>query len=293
MRRLYFATDGIRFDALIRYLEACWAAGAAQGWYALLDQAFDAPKGSPDWGFPRHGLYAEPPLNQLRESGPLLLELGGPGVLRGPALRQLWAHTLGRPMLSFLKVAHGIDALPSAWRHALEVHLDDGQSFVLRLADTRVLEYLPRCLKPGHWAMLRHPVEQWWFVDRTGCLQALPGVQAGTEPAADFTLDEQEWSALIDAGLPDAVISILHDQAPELLPRDRRAAFHAEVQATCELAHRHGIQAMPDLVALAAACAMQPSLREDARLHRLLDTQDPTAAPLAQRLAALWPQEVA
>ncbi|MFN3295679.1 hypothetical protein [Caldimonas sp.] len=63
-------------------------------------------------------------------------------------------------------------------------------------------------------------------------------MQAGTEPAADFTLDEQEWSALIDAGLPDAVISILHDQAPELLPRDRRAAFHAEVQATCELAHR-------------------------------------------------------
>ena len=84
-----------------------------------------------------------------------------------------------------------------------------GQTHGLRIADCRVLAYLPHILRPAHWDAMTAPVAAWRINDRMGRERALPLRPARKDPIADvrpLRLSDEEIDALMDAGEADALL---------------------------------------------------------------------------------------
>lgn len=227
---------------------------ASEGhWYALIDRAFDHGgkrfSASPANDYP---VYHTGHLQALATVSPYLIELPteSQAQLR-KFLGRLLLHCRGRPMLSFVQSGHSGNELVDAWQDLLEVETADGQAFLLRFADTRVLPELCACVAPL-WQRLAHVVTAWWIINRSGELAALPLLKAQGE-SGKFRLNEREFACLLASGLPDALADRLNEHFPDLLARRCGSANFRLLHRGCELAGRHGIEAFPDQLALSVA----------------------------------------
>jgi hypothetical protein len=273
----YYACDPANADELVPKLTQEFAAAArTTHWYALVDLAFD--EGVHQWPLavnPLH-LYADGHLAQLRSVSPVLSEVPVDQPDKAAKmLRRLIRHAGGRPMLSLMGAALPIAELTQAMQHVLEVETADGQPFLLRLADTRVLPTLPLTLTTAHWAQICAPLDSWLVVDRFGALAKLPMPRQqghGVKPASCIRLDDHELSAVLQAGEADALIQAVHESDAQCLPQRSRAALHGEVHHVCTLAQAYGIEDAPDRLALVLANRLAGGeLWRDARLARWLE----------------------
>lgn len=222
-------------------------------WYALIDRAFDhGAKQFSAASESEYPLYRTGRLQALEMVSPCLIEL--PAVSQAQLrklLGKLLFHCRGRPMLSFLQSEHGGNEFVEAWQDLLEVETADGQAFLLRFSDTRVLPELNKCVTPL-WRRLSHAITAWWIIDRQGNLVALP-VHVGNGEPGRFSIDDREFSCLLASGLPDALADRLHEPFPNLLAKRSGSANYRLLRSGCELAGRHGIEAFPDQLALSVA----------------------------------------
>lgn len=272
----YYASDPANFDELAeRLTEAFSAAAHATNWYALVDMAFD--EGTKPWPLatPHVSLYDGSHLEQLRSVSPVLWEFPThPPEAAVTLLRRLTRHAAGRPMLSFVGSKFSAAALSAALQPVLELETADGQSFLLRIADTRVLPALPLALTATHWSLLCAPIDAWHVVDRFGKLTTLPMLSRTEDtftPTSRIRLDDDELTALLQAGEPDALIRALEEGFAELMPQKSRAALYTEVTQVCALAQAHGIEGAPDRLALVLVNRMAGGqLCHDARLLQWL-----------------------
>lgn len=222
-------------------------------WYALLDRAFDYG-GKPFSGaqVSDYPVYRTGRLQALQIVSPCLIELPTNAQTQlHKLLGRLAVHCRGRPMLSFIQSELSGDELVEAWQDLLEVETADGQTFLLRFADTRVLADLCECVKPL-WCRLSHAVTAWWIIDRQGNLVALPVQKGKCEPGM-FSIDDSNLVCLLAAGLPDALADRLNEHFPDLLAKRSGSANFRLLHRGCELAGRHGIEAFPDQLALSVA----------------------------------------
>lgn len=273
----YYACDPANADALVPQLMQVLAPGARTlQWCAMVDLAFD--EGVSSWPLatdPLH-LYASGHLAPLRLVSPVLCEvpLDQPEKA-AEMLRRLIRHAGGRPMLSFVGSTLSVDALAQALQPMLEVETADGQSFLLRMADTRVLPTLPVALTAAHWAQVCAPVDSWVVVNRFGELSSLPVPRPqdhGARPASRIRLTDEELAAFLQAGESDALVHAVHESNAECLPKRSRAALHAEVRHVCTLAQSHGIEDAPDRLALVLVNRLAGGeLWRDANLARWLE----------------------
>lgn len=304
---MYLAVDVQAPMALPEYI-AAWIAAAPDGaqLVALVDLAFDHEHGKPlNWPHERVPLYADDALTTV---SPTLLAMRpqAPHAAADPealaqGVRRLLRHCQGRPMLSLLQTRLSLPELAKAWQGVRWVKTADGQRFLLRMADTRVLVTLPSCLAPAQWARVCRPVLAWHVVNRLGDWQALPippspmlaepdTIQVGSE--APFEIDDDELGRLLDAAQPDALIHALHRDVPDVLPQATdRAKVHAWVSAACELARQHGLDGSTDQLTLAAVvCATAGEALSHPALPELLASHRPGQADLADALATLLPE---
>jgi hypothetical protein len=227
-------------------------------WLALVDSAFDHGRKTLPWPTTTWPVYYQGKLASMQPVSPILLTLPSEHEPEFEKfISRLLHHCNGRPMLSFLHSTKPPGALREFWQSALEIKTEGGQPFLLRFADTRTLPGIAATLATDAWPRLRHGIEQWLYVDRDGNLEALPlAEQASTIGGAQETarINNEELAQLLRLAQPDALADAFQEHFPDLLmPQSQGAMMYKQLHATCTLADKHGIDAFPDLLALAVS----------------------------------------
>lgn len=298
----YYAVNPFDVATLqAQFLAEIGAHGDTGHWLALMDTAFDHGSQAMRWPLPVWSAYHQGKLASMQSLAPTLLELP-PRSDAGfePALAHLLAHCNGRPMLSFLKTALSPQALRESWQKVLKVRTEDHQLFILRFADTRTTPGIAAVLTEA-WARLSQGVDQWLYIDREGRLQNL-SVAVPVNPASPtggpqetIRIDDQALARLLKHGQADAVASALEEHFPELLmPQSQGAQMYRQLNASCALAEKHGIEAFPDVVALAVSVALsEGELLQDAEFEQWLKQRSWEPQGLAKALADRYEPEEA
>jgi hypothetical protein len=257
----------------------------------MLDAAFDTEAGNKGLsGMSKWALYAETQWHALGDSGPLLYPLP-PST--SDCRKFLWRalhHAKGRPMASMLVSRTEVFDLLTYWRPMVAVIDPDGDSMLLRWADTRCSVCLPNALSPEHWRQLTNPLGAWWVVNRFGEWEALPLQTAPGHSLAGEALEisAAELGALIEAGMPDSILAVISDQVPDLLPEAARASAYQTATRALELGKKHGISGTPDLVALTIfALGEGDEALGGESLLEILRSHSGSGLPLSKRLQSL------
>jgi hypothetical protein len=253
---MYFASDLPNVTRVTQELARRIGAAPALSWYALVDGAFDYDAGGPPLaGFTQRApTYDCDEFNALLAASPYLVALSASDYATLLAqITTLVRHRRNRPMLSFIGSAVSAADLNTNFQHYASAATQDGESYMLRFADTRILPAIAAHLHPASWRGISQSIRAWHYIDRNGAVDevAVSGDEAqATVPPAPFALSDAEFAALVGAGEPDAVIHALERSNPELLPEQDHALFYDQVAAACRFASTHRIDAFPDIVAI-------------------------------------------
>ena len=261
---------------------------------ALVDQGFDHTGSRLAVSQPATRLYDCDRWSVLADHGPLLIQLPvHQATTCSEAVEALVRHCSGRPMLSFLKSSFTLDALVDHWRQLIAPEVAGVGPVLLRWADTRVSSYMAQALLPQNWRCFSAPLSGWWTVDRYGDLNPLiddTEHQSAVLPvvAMPFALSDSEVVELTRLGMPDALVQTLWEQLPELVSQDRPAVLYGTMNEAVSLAEANGIEAYPDIHALAVFLVL--SGREAAQrgeVRDLLRSKSWASGKLASELAKL------
>lgn len=290
----YYAVNPFDVETLQAQLQAVIQQNNDAGhWLALVDTAFDHGARALPWSTTTWPVYRQGKLALMQSVSPVLLALpAADGVGLDKTVSRLLHHCRGRPMLSFLHSDKHPQALCESWQSVLEIETENGQPFLLRFADTRTTPGISAALASDAWARLSHGIEQWLCIDREGGLQALPLTEPhGQLPLAGGTqeavhISNKELAQLLKLGQPDALAAAMQEHFPDLLIPGQGALTHQRLRAACELAEKNGIEAFPDLMALAVAvCSTDGQLLEDADFENWLQQRQWESEGLAIALS--------
>lgn len=267
------------------------AGGLSGNWLALIDSAFDDGRKPIPWPTEAVPVYHQDKLHAFQPIAPVLLEftIDDDNALRGEVLRLL-RHCQGRPMLSFLHTKLEPLALRDSWQNVLEIETEDGESFLLRFADTRTTPAIASTLPSCAWHRLSRKIGQWLYVDREGNLQSLESSPADSTPEDDaqssIRITDKALGELVDSGQPDALAGALHEHFPDLLTATDGALTHQRLTEVCGLAARNGIESFPDVTAMAVAvCATNGKLLGDQQFAAWLSRRDYAPGELTDALS--------
>lgn len=243
-----------------------------------------------------HGtsLYAESELDELQEVSPVLVQLPRDESTRSAWLETLLQHADGLPMLSLIASPIDTSDLASYFAPFIKSETEDGQRYLLRFADTRILPKLISVLDDSQWSLLP-PIAHWWSIDRAGVLRELllprSSDNAATERPTGLKLSNLQFAALLDAAEADAIIEQLLLVVPEHCAAFRPGDLHQFIAHQLENARRFGIESTPDLVAYCiGAFNSRGKLHEDPHAFALLKEGRWRPGELASALAEL-PEE--
>ena len=264
--------------------------GGETRWLALIDTAFDHGTSPLRWNERVWPVYCQGRLERLAKVSPVLLALDVENPQRlNRALSRLLHHCQGRPMLSFLQTRLTPEQLVETWQTVLELQPDEGQPLLLRFADTRPLPDIAQLLADTAWRGLSAYVTQWHYLDRSSRLQHLETASSADAAApADglVRVDDETLFEFMRRSLPDALANALQENFPDLFTMDG-AATYQRLAAVCALAEKNGIEAFPDIIALAvAAYSTGDELREADPLSTWLSNHDWKTGEFVESLTA-------
>lgn len=288
----YFAvTPGDSTGLKLILNEQLAEAADAQFWYALVDCAFDhgkQPLRLPDsTGFP---IYHQGRLEALSPVSPTLFELATQDAkVLQQQLTRLLRHCSGRPMLSFIRSALPANVLREYWQSLLEVETADGDHYLLRFGDTRVLPTLGA--NPTIWSRLAAHAEAWCVIGREGHAITLAPPDTPEFDDRTLTIDNDCLAALLTACRADAMADYLNTHFPDLLaPRDG-AVNYAILAQVFQLCDKHEIDRASEQQALAVAVLLTDAhLLEAAGFDQWLSEKAWQPEGMAEALAD-WMEE--
>jgi hypothetical protein len=240
IQNMYFATDQVAADFVEELNKAYVKAAAVDpnlSLVALIDSSFEFAKGGrdmPDWQAQATSLYEGTEHSGLTIASPCLLQLPSNGDELRSAISKLVDACSGCPMLSFIATSCCFDDLFNSLKHFIDVGTDDGQSFLLRFADVRILPALDAVLCKERTIGWREGIVHWWVPGRTGTLQALPTYEPNKRqanvPGGSLNLPALPFNMLIDAGECDAILDAIFDQNPDLLTQTNPSEVYFLIQ---------------------------------------------------------------
>ena len=112
-----------------------------------------------------------------------------------------------------------------------------GQPYGLRIADNRVLSYLPEVLTNDQWDGLTAPMEGWQFHDRTGCQHELALNETRREHTCVpklLALSDDQIEQLIQAGEADALLARLNLEPEAVAATDAQKNYDVARQCVAK-----------------------------------------------------------
>lgn len=209
--------------------------------YLLLDGALvnDPLRASPLFAKPGELFQPLMPHPDQHLAGALLIakdHLSGDKKV-GDQLQPLLDGFCHRMHVSMLSSDLTLSALADHLRRAVWFTDDSGDSYGLRIADGRVMAYLPDVLTPAQWQALTAPIHRWVIHDRSGRARPLALDEARAahgEPFEGLHLTAAQIDRLIEEGEPDALLQRLGWHAGRFFDPD-----HAQDFATATACVRH------------------------------------------------------
>lgn len=259
-------------------------------WSLLIDKAFDHEQ---EQALPITGTncYDNEHTTELMEVAPWLLTFYSPGQSVAAAKQVLYrwlSHCSGRPMLSIVASKETAQKIADGWISTHFVEVSDGQKFLLRLADTRVLASLPELLTNEQWAALTSPLSLWLAIDREGELTSYSFGPAQTIPIqAPLKLSDEQVDGFVKAAESDAMIDYLADNMGDIVPHDLTPAqLYANISDTLALARQYEVTMWPDKFSMiVAACLTVGEINRDPMLIKLLNDRKWKANELGEAMA--------
>lgn len=129
------------------------------------------------------------------------------------------------------------------------VETPDGLQLYCRFTDTRVLPGVLRVLDHSQRSRLAQTVRRWAWIRRDGHLEAqyLAEANAGSsETRPVLSLNNDQFTALLQAAEPDIMFGLLREISPEIIPAQAPSTIHARLASLLETARRYGIDDTPD-----------------------------------------------
>lgn len=246
---MQFLQDPPRADACARVLDAL-AEQPDANWYVLCDSSF--PMEPIVNGV---NCYATGVLDDLIPAAPVLVPLA-----HAEAQEQVarWlSQCASRPMLGFVATQLSAPELVHQWRRLHMVQTEDGERYLLRIADTRAQVQLQRTLRADQWAAWTRPLLRWLHVRRTGEMASLPLAPPEVEPAtAPLRIDMQQIQSLTRGAEADALDAFFQEFLPDMRP-DANAMlpsqWHGQIEAMLAMAREYGVERLDDKLSLMRA----------------------------------------
>lgn len=110
-----------------------------------------------------------------------------------------------------------------------------GDTYALRLADSRVMLYLPRILTERQWRELSAPIAKWRINDRRGVTRTIHESKGACEPFDGkpeiFRLSDEQIEQLMQASEPDSLLNAIKKQPT--LQDAHRLQLHYDAAFAC------------------------------------------------------------
>jgi len=287
---MYFAVDPCNAIQMTDAVACAIEKRPDMKWFTLVDSAFDADSKNKLTFDKKTCLYDSDELYELLDVSPYLLELPVQTDALRSKLLSLARHRKNRPMLSFVASPYSAVEIVNHWKRLVNVKGVDGAEFILRFADTRILEVLPTAPDTALWDALSAPVTEWLYIDRAGTISSAKIGQVNTylDTADDITLSDEQFGFLVSSGVPDYVINIIERDHPELLPSHDHAGFYAKIANVCTFGTEQGIEQFRDIVSLALySLVSEQNVRDDTSLHSLLSSSWKPGALISSLLSLM------
>ena len=133
-----------------------------------------------------------------------------------------------RQHFSFIDSEHSFETLATHLKSFVYFGDSDGQPYGLRIADNRVLTYLPDVLTTGQWDGLTALMEGWQLHDRTGRQQELVLNETRHQHSGALkrlALSDEQIEHLIHAGEADALLARLNLQPEAISERNMKKYY--------------------------------------------------------------------
>jgi hypothetical protein len=181
------------------------------------------------------------PHDDLRLAGPLLLcgeQCTSNPEIEAEFLRisKAFPHCLH---ISYLYSEHTFEAAADHLRKFVYFGDDEGKPYGLRIADCRVLSYLPDVLTKDQWNALTAPFERWLVHDRKGQRGVLDLDEARRQcvgASEGIRLDHEQIDRVIQKAEPDSLLAWI-DKDPGATPAQHTQRNH-DIARRC-LDHWH------------------------------------------------------
>lgn len=158
---------------------------------------------------------------------PILVELPASLEGRRQAIAYLLKQCNGHPMFSILASPLTFTQLAAHLAHFTQILLPpDGQEYLLRFADTRIVPTLVQALAPMQRRQMFGPIHFWIYLDREAKWTGI--LSEGTADIADgplLALTEAQLDAFERATMPDGFIAQLCEEFPEFAETQPSARY--------------------------------------------------------------------
>jgi len=207
--------------------------------FALMDgaMAYHVISGSKIFADPKTPwIAALSPHDDLRLAGPLLVAYtrvgkDAPGYSVFVQATNAFAHGLH---VSFTQTELSLEALATHLRRFTHFRDSAGDSYALRIADGRVLTYLPEVLSDEQWNTITAPMASWTIRSRVGTDHRANLSERRVSLRGDTTplhLSDKQIEQLIDACDPDALLA--HVGFPPTLADQKNTQVRYETACDC------------------------------------------------------------
>lgn len=218
---------------------------------------------------PYYALYADTPGadEETLAVSPLLVE-HRPDSRR--AWHELMRKTDGRPALSVIVTP---EALTDVARRLLPWCVVNANDYAVALAfaDTRIQPVLFQTLTSRQLGQLCGPALHWQCVTRTAAWTALPLPETGLPPADEVTLDEHQYTHLLDAAEADHVLFQLRNTASNLVDCHTPARAYELTRHWLACADHAQLNDAPARAAICEWGLRHPGLEAHAHVARWLE----------------------
>ncbi len=199
-----------------------------------------------DWHYA--SLFDGTPEKRLIEIAPLVFPApDGEDERYKPLLKRINTIAHEEPAVHAISSPEDLEGVARHLRQFHVAKLPDDQKMILRWYDTRVFEPLLECLSREQLASFFGPVRRWMYWDRFGTARSaeLLSDEVASELAPPFELNAAQYSHLIDASVPYAVLRTLRETIPDELSRVNSSRLTRFLIDHLAVARKIGVEGHP------------------------------------------------